>query len=168
MRVILEQCGSLERGKRLAAARGVPDVAVAGVVLDALHHLLHGIDLIRSHDDQLLLRLHQHHVAADQLAQSALVEHFTGKLVQVSHLLVLLIGPPTDGQELLLLVERERLLGVVGEVERIGLVADNEELHEGQQCMLVAVRAVVLVVHDLLDGHTWRHPMRLQLHLHQR
>ena len=68
---------------------------------------------------------------------------------------------------MLFLVERERLPGVVGKVERIRLVADDEELHESQQRMLVAVLVIVLIVHDLLDGHTWRHPMRLQLHLHQ-
>ena len=81
VRVILQQRGRLERGERLAAARGVPDVAVAGVILDALHHLLHRIDLIRPHDEQLPLHLHQHHVAADQLAQGAFAQHLTGKLM---------------------------------------------------------------------------------------
>ena len=48
VRVVLEQGGGLEGGERLAAAGGVPDVAVAAVLVDAVHDGLDGIDLIRA------------------------------------------------------------------------------------------------------------------------
>ncbi len=53
--VFLEQGGSLEGGECLAAASGVPDVAVAVVFGYALDQVLHGIDLIRPHHHELLL-----------------------------------------------------------------------------------------------------------------
>ena len=37
VRVVLEQGGGLEGGERLAAAGGVPDIAVAAVLVDAVH-----------------------------------------------------------------------------------------------------------------------------------
>ncbi len=40
VRVVLEQRGGLEGGERLAAAGGVPDVAVAAVLLDAVDDAL--------------------------------------------------------------------------------------------------------------------------------
>ena len=77
--VVLEQRGGLEGGERLAAAGGVPDVAVAAVLMDAVHDGLDGVDLVRAHHHQLLLAGDQHHVAADHLAQGAFGE---GRLPQ--------------------------------------------------------------------------------------
>jgi hypothetical protein len=84
--VFLEQGGSLEGGERLAAAGGVPDVAVAVVFVDALHHVLHGIDLVGPHDHELLLAGEQHHVAADGPAEVALFQEALGELVEVGDL----------------------------------------------------------------------------------
>ena len=72
--VVLEQGGGLEGGERLAAAGGVPDVAVAAVLVDAVHDGLDRVDLIRAHHQQLLLAGDEHHVAADHLAQRAFGE----------------------------------------------------------------------------------------------
>ena len=52
----LEERGGLEAGEGLAAAGGVPDVAVAGVILDAIDDLLDGVDLVRPHHEQLSSR----------------------------------------------------------------------------------------------------------------
>jgi hypothetical protein len=55
--VVLEQRGGLEGRERLAAAGGVPDVAVAAVLVDAVDDALHGIDLVGPHHQELLLAL---------------------------------------------------------------------------------------------------------------
>ena len=93
--VVLEEGGGLEGGERLAAAGGVPDVAVAAVLVDALHNVLHRIDLIRPHHQQLLLAGNEHHVAADRLAEGAFGEELLGEAVEVGDLLVVL-RPRTD------------------------------------------------------------------------
>ena len=71
---VLEECGGLEGGERLAAAGGVPDVAVAAVLIDAVDDGLDGVDLVRPHHQQLLLAGDEHHVPADHLAERALGE----------------------------------------------------------------------------------------------
>ena len=70
--VLFEERRGLEGGQGFATTGGVPDVAVAAVVLDALDDLLDGVDLVGAHHHQLLLALDQDHVAADGSAQSAL------------------------------------------------------------------------------------------------
>lgn len=67
--VVLEQSGGLESGERLAAAGGVPDIAVAAILVNAIRDGLDCVDLIRTHHHQLLLAGNQHHVAADHLTQ---------------------------------------------------------------------------------------------------
>ena len=71
--VFLEQGGGLEGGECLAAAGGVPDKAVAIVLINAPHHVLNGIHLVRPHHHQLLFTCEQHHVAADGAAEIALL-----------------------------------------------------------------------------------------------
>ena len=44
--------GGIEEGERLAAAGVVPDIAV--VIVDALHHALHGINLAVAHGHELM------------------------------------------------------------------------------------------------------------------
>ena len=51
----LSRVEALKRGERLAAASGVPDVAVADVLLDAVDDVLYGVDLVGPHHQQLLL-----------------------------------------------------------------------------------------------------------------
>ena len=85
-RVGLEERGGLEAGERLAAAGGVPDVAVAAVLVDALDDVLDGVDLVRPHHQQLLLAGDEDHVAADHLAERALGEERVGEVVEVGDL----------------------------------------------------------------------------------
>ena len=168
VRVVLQQRGGLERGERLAAAGGVPDEAVAAVLVDAVDDGLDGIDLVGPHDHQLLLAGDQDHVTADHLAEHALGEELLGEVVEVGDLAVVGLGPLVDGQEALVGVEGEVLGVVVGEVVGLIAVADDEQLHEAQQRVGVAVAGVVLVLDDLLHGAARVDAERLQLDLHQR
>ena len=117
--VVLEQRGGLEGGERLAAAGGVPDVAVAAVLVDAVDDGLDGVDLVRPHHQQLLLAGDEHHVAADHLAERAFGEERVGEVVEVGDLLVVLGGELVDGQKALVGVEAEVAGVVVGEVPGI-------------------------------------------------
>ena len=166
--VVLEQRGGFEGRERFAAARGVPDVAVAAVLVNAVHDGLDGIDLVGPHHEQLLLRCHQHHVAADGLAQGALAQELVGKLVELGDLLVGLVRKLVDGQKPLVRIERKVPRVVVGEVVGVGAVADDEELQKAQQRFGVAVAGVVFVVNDLLHGPAGVDGERFQLHLHTR
>jgi len=136
--------------------------------MDAVHDGLHGIDLIRPHHQQLLLAGHQHHVAADHLAQRALGEELVGEGVEVGDLLVVLGGELVDGQEALVGVEAEMASVVVGEIPGIRAVADNEELDEAEQRLAVAVAGVVFVIDDLLHGPARADGQGLELDLHHR
>ena len=108
--IVLEQGGSLERGQRLATSGGVPDVAVAPVLVDAVDDGLNRIDLVGAHHHQLALALDQHHVAAEHLGQGALRQKGVGKFIQVVDLLVILRGEPIDGQKTFVGVETEMLV----------------------------------------------------------
>src|SRR5690606_2609164 len=80
--IVAEERGGLEGRARLAAARGVPDVAVAAALLDAVDDGLDGVDLIRAHHEELLLALDEHHVAADHAAEVALLEKGVGEEIE--------------------------------------------------------------------------------------
>ena len=166
--VLLEQRGSLEGGERLAAAGRVPDVSVAAVVVDALHNLLHGIDLIGPHDHELLLAGHEDHVAADGSAEVAFFKESLREGVEVGDLLVVLVRELVDGQVALFGIEREMAGVVVGKVVRAVAVADDEELHEAEQRFRVTVAGVVFVFDDLLHGPARTNAEGLQLDLHHR
>lgn len=97
--VVLEQDRGLEGGESLAASRGVPDVAVATVLLDTFDYRLDRVDLIRPHHHQLALGLDQNHVAADHLRKGTLCKEFFGEVVEIRNFLVILIGPLVDGQK---------------------------------------------------------------------
>ncbi len=101
--VVLEQRGRLERGERLAAAGGVPDVAVAAVVADALDDGLDRVNLIRAHDHELLLAGDEDHVAADHLAEGAFDEERLRKAVEVGNLRIVFAGELVNGQETVIL-----------------------------------------------------------------
>ena len=168
VRVVLEQGGGLERGERLAAAGGMPDIAIAAVLVDAVHDGLHGIYLVRPHHQQLLLTGHQHHIAADHLTQDALGEELLGKGIEVRDLLVILGGELVDGQEALVGIEAEMAGVVVGKVPGIRAVTDDEQLDEAEQRLAVAVARVVPVIDDLLHGAARADGQGLQLDLHHR
>ena len=55
VRVVFEQGGCFEGRERFAAAGGVPDVAVAVVLGNALDDAFDGVDLVGPHHQQLLL-----------------------------------------------------------------------------------------------------------------
>ena len=57
-----------------------------------------------------------------------------------------------DGQEALVGIEGEVASVVVGEIVGAVPVADDEELHEAEQRLGVAVTGVVLVFDDLFHG----------------
>ena len=150
--VFLQQRGGLEGGECLAAAGGVPDEAVAIIIINALHHVLHGIDLIRPHDHELLLGGDEHHVAADGPAEVALFQEALGELTEMANLPVGLVRELIDGQEALVGIEGEMAGVVVGEVEGLVAIADDEELEEAEERLGVAVAGIVLVFDDLLHG----------------
>ena len=166
--VFLEQGGGLERGERLAAAGGVPDEAVAVVVFDALHQVLDGIDLVGPHDHQLLLTGEQHHVAADGAAEVALLQENLGEMIEVGDLAIGLVGKLIDGQETLVGIEGKVAGVVVREVVRTVAIAHDEELHEAEQRLGVAVAGVVLVLDDLLHRPAGVYAQGLQLNLRTR
>ena len=73
-----------------------------------------------------------------------------------------------NGQKLLVGVEAEVLVVVVGEIVGVAVVAHNKELHEAQQGVGVAVTWVVFVIHNLLHGPAWADLKGLELDLHHR
>ena len=150
--VVFKQRGRFERGKRFTAARGVPDVAVARVVVNAVHDGLDGVHLIGTHHEQLLLARHQDHVAADGFAQRAFGQELLGEVIEVVDLGIGFVGELIDGQEALVCVKCKVARVVVGEVIGVGAVADDEQLQEAQQGFAVAVARIVFVVNDLLHG----------------
>ena len=168
VRVVLEQGGGLEGGQRLAAAGGVPDIAVTAILVNAVDNGLHRVDLIRAHHHQLALALDQHHVAADHLRQGALGQKCLGEVVQVGDLFVVGRGPLIDGQEAFVGIEAEVLAGIVGKIPGVAAVADDEELHEAQQAVGVTVARIIFVIDNLLHGFARTHLQRLQLNLYQR
>ena len=108
----------------------MPDVAVAGVLVDALDDVFDRVDLVGAHHEQLLLTGDQHHVAADHVAEGALGQEVLREAIEVVDLLVLAVGVLIDWQEELLSVKCEVAGVVVGEVVSLDPVADDEELHE--------------------------------------
>ncbi len=166
--VFLEQGCGLEGGERLATAGGVPDVAVAVVIIDARDHVLHGIDLIGPHDHELLLAGDEHHVAADGAAEVTFFQESVGEGVELGDLPVFLVGELINGQKFLIGIEGEVVFVVVGEVIGAVAVADDEELHEAEQRLGVAIAGIVLVFDNLLHRLFGIHAERLQLDLHTR
>ena len=84
----------------------MPDVAVAAVLVDAFDDRLDGVDLVRPHHQELLLAGDEHHVAADHLAEGALLEEPLREAIEVGDLAVVL------GRELV--NRQEPLVGVEG------------------------------------------------------
>ena len=159
--VVLEECRGLEGGERLARAGRVPDVAVAAVLVDAVDDGLDGVDLVRAHHQELLLARDEDHVLADHLAECALGEEPIGEVVEVGNLGVVLGRELVDRKKPLVSVEGEVPRVVVGEVPRVGAVADDEELDEAQERLGVSATGVVLVVDDLLHRPPRADPKRL-------
>ncbi len=168
IRIVFEQRGGFKRGEGFAAAGGVPDVAIAPVLVDAIDNRLDRIDLVRAHDHQLLLAGDQYHVAADHLAQRAFGQKAVGKVVQVGDFLVVFIRQLVNRQKALVGVKAEVLVVVVGKVVGIAFIADNKQLHKTQQRVGVAVAGVVFVIDDLLHGTARADLEGFQLNLHHR
>ncbi len=164
--IVLQQGGGLEGRERLAAAGGVPDEAVATVIVNAFHQMLHRIDLIRAHHEQLLLTGDEHHVAADGLAQGAFHQEGRGEVVEVGDLLVRFIGELVDRQKALLGVKGKVAGVVVGEVVGVVSIANDEELEEAEKGLGVAVACIVFVFDDLFHGPARLYAESLQLNLH--
>ncbi len=150
--VVLEEGGGLEGSEGLAAACGVPDIAVAAVLLDAIDNGLDGVDLVRPHHEQLLLVLDEHHVAADHAPELALLEEAVSEVGKVGDRLVVAVREAIDRKELLAGIEGEMPGVVVGEIEGIGAVADYKELDKAEERPAVAVAGVILVLNNLLHG----------------
>ena len=168
VRVALEQGGGLEGGQRLAAARGVPDVAVAVVAVDAVHDGLDRIDLVGAHHDELPLGGHEDDITADHGREGALGEKGVGKGVQAGDLFVVPVGEAVEGQEVFRGVKGEVALVVIGKIPGVTAVADDEYLDEAEDGAGVAVAGVALVVDDLLHGPARADGEVFQLYLHHR
>ena len=128
----------------------MPDVPVAAVLLDAIHDGLDRINLVRSHQEELLLALDEHHVAADHSPEFALLQEAVGEVVEMIDRLVVLVGETVHGEVTLVSIEGEVAGVVVGEIDRFGAIADDEKLDETEQRAGVAIAGVVLIFDDLL------------------
>ena len=150
----LQQRGCLEAGQRLAAARGVPHVPVAAILIDATDDVADSINLVRPHHQDLLFGLNEDHVAADHLTEDALRQELLCEVVQVCDLRVVLLRPFVDRQESLFCIEGEVAIIIIAEVICVGLVADDEDLQKAQQGIRVAVAGIRFIGHDLLQRLT--------------
>ena len=166
VRIVFQQRRGFERGERLTAAGGMPDIAVAAMLLNAIDNRLDRVDLIRAHDHQLLLAGHQHHITADHLSQRALCQETLGKIMQMVDFCVVFIGQPVNGQKAFIGVEAEMFTVIVGEVEGVTAVADNKKLYKAQQLVGVAVAGVVFVFDDLPHGAARCEAQGFQFDLH--
>jgi len=150
-----------EGRERLAAAGGVPDVAVR-IDLRRMDHPFHdlhrGVELIRAQHHQDLVRLVEHRVFADHSAEVLSVQEGGGEGGQLADRLVVRAGP----------VKRllEGLFPGVGVILRVHPVADHEELHEVEQPLRAPV-TVLLVALDLVERLLHLQPAPFQLDLHQ-
>ena len=72
VRVVLQERRSLKRREGLSAPCGMPNEAVATVLVDTFHNILHRIHLVRSHHEQLLFAGDEHHVPTNGLTQRTL------------------------------------------------------------------------------------------------
>lgn len=167
--VVLEERGGLEGSERFAGACGVPDESVAGVVVDAVDDALDGIDLVGTHDEDATFGLDEDYVAADEVSERVFVEHEVGETEEVGHEVVVWGGCVVDREVGVGSVEAEVLVVVVGEVQGVGAaVADDEELHEAEERVGVAVAAVLLVIDNLLDGLEGRDAVVFEFDLDER
>ena len=91
------------------------------ILMDAVHDGLHRIDLVGAHHQQFLLRSHQHHVSADHLGKGALAQELFREIVQMGYFLIVFSGELIDGQKLLVRIEIEMLLLVIGKIVGVGL-----------------------------------------------
>jgi len=80
-----------------------------------------------------LLAGYQHHVATDHFAQYTLGQEFFGESVQLVILLLSSLANLHIWQEALIGVKAKVAAVVVGKVQCINLVTDNEQLHEARQ-----------------------------------
>lgn len=146
----------------------MPDVAVAAILGDRVDDRLDSVDLIGPHHQQLLLACDQNHVAADRLAQGAFNQKGLSEAIEIDDLSVLDVGELVDGQKTLFGIEGEVPRVIVREIERLTLVADDEQLKETQDGLGIAVARIVLVLDDLLHGASRAYPEGLQFDLNDR
>ena len=126
IRIVFHQGGSLERSERLTAARRMPDIAVSAVLMHAIHNRLYGINLIRTHNQQLLLARDQYHIKAYHLAEFTFGKHGTRKGVEIGYFRISFRRVLIHRKELFVGIEREMLVVIICEIICISLVADNE------------------------------------------
>ena len=161
----LKQRRGLEGGQRLTGTGRVPDIAVAQVLVDAIDNRLDRVDLVRTHHQELLFARDEDHVFADHMTQRALGKEPVSKVIKVGNLGVVLGRELVDRNELLIRVKSEVFRIVVGEVQRISTIADDEKLHEAQQRFGVAVSWIILVLDDLFHCSARANPRRFEFDL---
>ena len=175
----------LERGQRLAAAGGVPDVpaarysAVFLVVigdLNAVQNALGGDDLIWPHHQQHIFR-RKYTVTGKNIQNGVLAEKGLGKVHEIGDNAV--VGVRPEGGEFkaiagfgLLGFLRFGILdmvetGGIGIILRICAVGDHEDLHEFIQ-PAGRPEAIPLIAVDLVEGFPNGNAPALQLDMDQR
>ena len=126
VRVVFEQGGRLKGSQRFAAACGVPDIAVATVLVNAVHNGLDGIYLIRAHNHELLFTGHQHHITADHLCQRAFGQKMVCKTIKLGNFFVVVSGKLIERQKAFIRIKTEMAVVIVGKIPCVAHVADNE------------------------------------------
>lgn len=82
--------------------------------------------------------------------------------------LIVVGSEAVNREESLVGVEGKVSAVVVGEIDGLSAIADDEQLHEAEECAGVSVARIVLVVDDLLHGATWINTEGLELDLDDR
>ena len=108
----------------------MPDITIATILVNAVDNRFDRVNLVRAHHQEFLLGRDQNHVFADHFSECTLGEELFGEVVQVSDFVVAPVRELIDRQELLVRIELEMLRIVIGEVLRIGTVADDKKLDE--------------------------------------
>ena len=147
----------------------MPDVPIAGVIVHTLEDTFHCVYLIGTHHHHLPCALHEDHISADKTAQRAFGQHERGERMEIQNLVSFAGGRPANRKVLLVCIEFEKIVVVVGEIKRVGSpVAHHKQLHEAHNRVSVAVTPVFLVFGNLFNGFDGRDDHIFELDLNQR
>ena len=152
IRVILQQRRSLKRSQGFTAARRMPDITIAAVLVNALHDRLNRINLIGTHHHQLLLTGHQHHIPADHLPQGTLHQKRFRKVIQIANFPIVFPRKLIDRQKALFRIKAKMAIVIIGKVPSLTAITDDKQLKKTQQGLTVAITGIIFIIHNLLHS----------------